>query len=244
MIYLYAITDQPEMALPALTGWGEMNALDAGVFSLVYMDIAAVAERLTAPTPLPVEANLWQHEALLDALMADHTVLPVRFGTVLIDDAALQAVLAAHYTDFINDLKRVRGRVELSLRVLWNDKDQIKENVIEQTAAQEAKIEMSGRAYMLARLKVEQQKQGSRQQAERLVAELHSPLAHLSVQNTNQILPTPALLLKAAYLVEQDEIKAFLREVEKLRVIYPALRFLCTGPWPPYSFVSSSTART
>jgi len=38
-------------------------------------------------------------------------------------------------------------------------------------------------------------------------------------------------------------VVAFQREVEALRQAYPDLDFLCTGPWPAYSFVTA-TMRT
>jgi hypothetical protein len=42
---------------------------------------------------------------------------------------------------------------------------------------------------------------------------------------------------KAAYLVDADEIEAFTALVAQLGEEGEA-RVSCTGPWPPYSFVS------
>jgi hypothetical protein len=47
------------------------------------------------------------------------TVLPVRFGSLFADETALSATLATHEAELRADLDRVRGRLELSLRVLW-----------------------------------------------------------------------------------------------------------------------------
>jgi hypothetical protein len=95
----------------------------------------------------------------------------------------------------------------------------------------------SGRSYLLARLEEERQRRAWRQRAEALAEELHTPLAHLAVESTRQVLLTPRLLLTAAYLVERDQVAAFQQEVGALSAAYPALRFLCTGPWPAYNFV-------
>ena len=73
-----------------------------------------------------------------------------------------------------------------------------------------------------------------------MVTELHTPLAQLAAESTRQVLVTPRLLLTAAYLVERDQVTAFQREVGGLSGAYPALRLLCTGPWPPYSFVTAT----
>jgi hypothetical protein len=229
VIYLYAITNRPDLPVPA-----EPGLEGTSLFNLTYQDIAAVVSPLTIAEMPPTEDNLWRHEAIVEALMADRTVLPVRFGTVLADDAAVQAALAAHYADFVTNLERVRGRVELSLRVLWELADsewQIADSSQRPSAT-------SGRAYLLARLEEERQRQAWHQQAEALAGELHTPLARLAVESTRQVLITPRLLLTAAYLVEQNKVAAFQREVEALGAAYPALRFLCTGPWPAYNFVT------
>ena len=228
-MYLYAITDQPNLPAPA-----EPGLEGASLFSLTCQDIAAVVSPLTTATVPPTEDNLWRHEAIVEALMADRTVLPMRFGTVLADEAAVKAALAAHYTDFVASLDRVRGRVELGLRVLW----EIADSEWQIADSSQRPSAMSGRAYLMARLEEERQRQAWRQRAEALAEEIHAPLDHLAAESTRQVLITPRLLLTAAYLVERDQVAAFRQKVEALSAAYPKLRFLCTGPWPAYNFVT------
>jgi hypothetical protein len=241
VIYLYAITDRSEESVPA-----EPGLEGTSLFNLTYQDIAAVVSSLTTSTVSPTEDNLWRHEAIVEALMADRTVLPVRFGTVLTDETAVKAALAAHHANFVADLDRVRGRMELSLRVLWEagppptPPSSPKFPGVPQghSGAPRGTQANSGRAYLLARLKEEHQRQAQQQRAEALADEIHTPLAQIAVESTRRVLITPRLLLTAAYLVEQGQVAAFRREVEALSAAYPALHFLCTGPWPAYNFVS------
>jgi hypothetical protein len=239
-MYLYAITDRPELPVPAEPG------LDGtSLFSVTQQDIAAVVSPLATAQVSPTEDNVWRHEAIVEALMADRAVLPVRFGTVLADEAAVQATLAVHYADFVASLDRVRGRVELGLRVLWISDfrlpiaDYRLPDHKSESENRKPKI-ASGRAYLMARLEEERQRQAWRQRAEALAAELHTPLDRLAVESTRQVLVTPHLLLTAAYLVERGQTAAFRREVEVLSTTHPTLRFLCTGPWPAYSFVTTT----
>jgi len=238
MIYLYAITDQPETPVPV-----ELGLEGAPLLSLPYRDIAAVASNLSTTNVSLTEATLWRHEAIVEALMADRAVLPVRFGTVLTDEAAVQAVLAAHYADFVASLQRVRGRVELGLRVLWISDFRVpiadcrSPNHKSKIENRKSKIG-NGQAYLLARLEEERQRQAWRQRAEALAEEIHAPLVRLAAESTRQVLITPRLLLTAAYLVEQHQVAAFRCQVEALSAAYPELRFLCTGPWPAYNFVT------
>jgi hypothetical protein len=232
MIYLYAITDRPELPVPA-----EPGLEGTSLFNLTYQDIAAIVSPLTIAEMPPTEDNVWRHEAIVEALMADRAVLPVRFGTVLADEAAVQAALAVHYADFVASLDRVRGRVELSLRVLWDDAPPPPQPSPEGGGGNGRG---RGRAYLMARLEEERQRQAWRQRAEALAVELHTPLDRLAAESIRQVLVTPRLLLTVAYLVERDQTAAFRREVEALSTAHPELRFLYTGPWPPYNFVSRS----
>jgi len=238
VIYLYAITDASEAPLPA-----ESGLEGASLFSLAYRDIAAVVSHLTAVKVPVLEANLWRHEAVVEALMAGRAVLPVRFGTLLADEAAVQAMLAAHYASFAADLHRLRGRVEVGLRVLCQA--DLRPAATERRSGQGSQgSAVSGRSFLLARLEEERQRQARHQRAENLAMQLHTPLAKLAVESTWQVLITPRLLLTAAYLVEYEQVATFRRQVEALSAAYPALRFLCTGPWPPYSFVTASRPQT
>lgn len=233
--YFYAITDRPGDRLPAVRG------LDDGpLCSITYEGVVAVLSPISMGEVPPSETNLWRHEAVVEALMADRTVLPVRFGTVLAGDAAVQTALVTHHADFLANLQRVRGRVELGVRVLW-DGDQGATAGGPRLATTRARqpSQESGRTYMLARLEEERRTRARRQQAENLTAGLYATLRRLAVESTHRVLLTPRLLLTAAFLVEREQVAAFQRETERLAADHPALRFLCTGPWPPYNFVTT-----
>lgn len=226
MIYLYAVTDRPEIPAHAMSGLGEF-----AIEMLPYMDIGAVTSCYSMAELSPIESNLWRHEKVVESLMTEHTVLPVRFGTVLPNEAAVQTVLASHYTEFAANLTHVRGRVELSLRVMQNEYDDLLQQI------EPKYLFDTGRAYMAAQLEEQRNMQIRRQEAEALAADIHAPLAGLAAENTQRVLATPRLLLTAAYLVDRDRIDTFQNKVRALSTAHPQLRLLCTGPWPPYHFV-------
>lgn len=228
MIYAYAIIDRPAIPAPDISGL-EGAALD----TLSYRDIGAVVSRCATGKAPPVEANLWQHETVVEALMTDHSVLPMRFGTMLSDEAAVQATLVKRYAEFTAGLDHVRGYVELGLRVLWDD-----DSAPPLTPDQQQPSHSSGRAYMMARLEEESKLQVRRERAKALVEDIHTPLARLAAETTRRMLITPRLLFTAAYLVKREQVAAFRRGVETLSSTYPEVRLLCTGPWPPFSFVA------
>lgn len=234
-LYLYAIVDHPEGLLPAEPGLG-----DSPLTYVVYEGIGAVVSPVKTKVTA-TEARLWRHEAVVENLIARHAVLPVRFNTVLDDRETLHNILHKHYTRFLADLQQVRGRVELSLRVLWEDNDSLPEDndLTADGPTEVPRADGRGRAYMMTRLNRERRGLTSRQRANHLAEGIHTVLKPLAAQSELKVVSTPYQLLTASYLVEQDRVTDFRQAVEILTASYPGLHFLCTGPWPAYSFVET-----
>lgn len=216
MIALYAITDHPT---PPVPGLGDMRVVVSG-------DLAAVCGPVTTGE-VTVDA-LWQHEQIVEALMDDRDVLPVRYGTCLPDDAAAAQALQDNRVEFAASLAAVRGAVELAVRVLPATNAVSAATVV--SAPMPPVESMSGTEYLRARAR-ETSKESD---ASRIV---HEPLAGaaraVSVARTNRA----GELLRAAYLVDRDATESFAAHVNEIQTDNPQLRITCTGPWPPYSFV-------
>jgi hypothetical protein len=233
-MYLYAISDRPGAPVPPCVALEGMDGDPICLISIAYRGIAAVVDPLAA-AGRPTEDNLWRHEAVVEALMAEQTVLPVRFGTLLADEAAVQAALAAHYDEFVADLRRLSGKIELGLRVLWEEAAPASQVFpVDRSARKQGR----GRAYVMTRLEQERQVRAWRQRAEAAAAEIQLPLAEQAFEATCRVLITPRTLLTAAYLVDREQVPSFHCRVDMLSSDHPSLHFLYTGPWPPYSFVT------
>ena len=103
MIELLAITDEGGAPPPPL------RLVPAGTLGVVV-------------GPIPegeVDAEaLWERELLLEDLMEERSLLPVRFGTRVEDDAAAAEVVASRGAELAAALERVRGAVEVSVRAV------------------------------------------------------------------------------------------------------------------------------
>ena len=55
--------------------------------------------------------------------------------------------------------------------------------------------------------------------------------------------PLSLPLFAASYLVPEPELDRFKRVVSRLAADHPELAIVCTGPWPPYSFVDDGRAQ-
>ncbi len=176
---------------------------------------------------------------VLEALMRDHSVLPLRFGSTLTGASVLLALLQEKYASFSANLLRVQGNVELSLRINWqNEANQppVTQNVAQPRGQAPA---MNGKDYMQALLKARQQEQDLHQQIETQISELLYDLDQLAAENTHVVSMTPYPSMKAAYLVAHPKVPIFRHEVGNLVTLHPDLLFTLTGPWPPYNFVAN-----
>ncbi len=242
MIYLYAFCDHPELPLPCLPGQKRDNTDILYLQREVYQDLTAIYSYTPVSTLPPDSENIWRHETVIEALMVERTVLPARFGTILESEASLRAKLTSLYPDLLANIERLSGCIEVSLQVLWKppeDKSSgMKRNETRHTPT--GKLQESGIEYMQARLQEELQVHAVRQKAEILATALHATLQSLAKEDHYQVTPTPGLLFKAAYLIERDQLDVFQQEVQNLTATHKLSdeqKFLCTGPWPPYSFI-------
>jgi Gas vesicle synthesis protein GvpL/GvpF len=210
MIHLYAIADGLD-GLPAVRGIGGVELERRSVEEL---DVV-VSEHSVAVDP--AEEAVLAHAQVVEALMpVTAALLPARFGFAFEDDDALEDAVRSRATDLHASLQRVRGSVELGLRVAGGE-----------TA--DASGETTGRAYLEAR--------GAE---DRLGRELHDSLADHARAATRSEPLGAKLVLSGAYLVDPAAVEPFRLAVGELQAEHPALTFALTGPWPPYSFAGVS----
>jgi len=217
VLYVYAITDS--RAEPRLEGLhGEpLRRIEGGELA------ALVSEHAVAPEP--DEELLWAHEQVVEDLMSQATVLPLRFGSTVERAEALSAMLAERREEFLQSLERVRGAVELSVRA------ELPAPSVETASVRPR----SGTAYL--------QERAERERREREAVELvHRPLAALARSSMPPGSPRDPRRFKAAYLVEESSVEAFGNRVGQLNADLEGVRVSCTGPWPPYSFVAGDAA--
>jgi hypothetical protein len=212
MIWVYGICDRADIPPPRRRGLAQAP-LDGVREGALLAVITRHGSRVGEPAP----DSLWVHERVVERLMADRTVLPMRFGSTVDGDGELRARLVSGQARFLALLARVEGRVELGVRV------------IQLAGAQNGHstpLPVTGRDYLLARMRTG-----------RTASSLDEPLAALAVQFRHQPVRGADEVLRAAYLVERRDVPRFRGRVERLQLEHPELAILCTGPWPPYSFV-------
>lgn len=113
--YLYAIVYAAEAPAPACPG------MDSKEISMIVEGrLAAVAGGTPGPTIRPERRYLACHQEVLKQLLAGTTPLPIAFGTMAEHSGAVRKILQHHQQDFLEQLERVAGKVEMGLRVAWD----------------------------------------------------------------------------------------------------------------------------
>src|SRR3954469_4566441 len=157
MIWMYAVCDRPDLPLPRAQP--PLEGLREGLLVAVYTRSAPSVD-----TPAP--DALWAHERVVERLMAARTVVPVRFGTTCRDEDDVRCLLVDHQAWFLALLARVRGCVELGLRVVHNAPG---------AAGVAVRATRTGRHYLYERIQ-------EGRQATKVSSEIDDPLTRLAVE--------------------------------------------------------------
>lgn len=231
--YVYSIVDYEGQLMTDRQGFN-----GAPVYNLSFRGIGAAVSDVSTAKVQVTEDNVALHESIVEALMEDFSVLPVRFGTILGGDERVVEMLKEGYASFVEHLHLIRGRVELGLRVLWRAEVVRKEIAAGDARVKQAEVASAsaGRRYLMTKLEEELVNQGMKRRAELLAAEINGPLLKCAAEARLETLVTPRMVIAASYLAEKDKVESFRGEVERLRATHPDLSFLLTGPWPAYSF--------
>jgi hypothetical protein len=215
-LLLYAIANGDHVVAPGISGLD-----DRPLHSVARGDLAAVVGECQAE-PAATPDVLLRFEQAVEELMGDRTVLPARFGTVMADENAAAQLLISRRDQFADALQRVDGAVELGVRAGWPNGD---------SPPSRPSGPDAGAEYLLGRL-------DRRHRARRLADEVDAALGDLARESSCRILGRPESTVTAAYLVPRPQVEEFLARCRSLKDTIAGASLVCTGPWPPYSFVT------
>lgn len=218
-VYLYCV-GSPELPEPRDIEGVEaaaVRALEAAGFRVWVSD-------MSRPASASME-RVQAHNGVIEASADRVTALPMRFGQWFESETALRSALAERRTDLSRSLERVRGALEFGVRV------------VDPSRAQSAAPDRSsGRAYLEGLARREREAEGARARGRRLAAELAAFLDPL-VREQRVREGGVESFVAIAHLVERHDTGTYRRRLEEFATGNERLRFVFTGPWPPYGFV-------
>lgn len=234
-LYLYGIIDSSSQIKESIYG-----LKGAGVYNIPYCDIGAVISEISQPMQKVTEGTVLEHEAVVEKLMADFTVLPVRFQTLIEGRDNLLSMMRSYYRDFKDNLERLRGKFEFGIKVIW-PADKIKENIIKTlNKEQQKKLELgSSPSNKFMKDKFDKYKidKEFEAKADKFIKVMDIFFSKFATEKRIEKLKTENLLLDAVYLVEKNRESNFREAFEHIKSARPDFKYLFSGPWPAYNFV-------
>jgi hypothetical protein len=198
-----------------------------------------------------LESKVRAHQAILEAVLAGGTCVPMRLCTIYRTEQRVRELMAQHYDDFVSALDRLQGKHEWGVKVycdgqmLASKVSEVSERV--KALAAQTKTKSGGSAYFLKKKLGE----ATAEEVERISNEYaqhshdllssHADAATLNSLQSKEITHRKdEMLLNAAYLVAESQLAAFRAELDNLSNEYGAqgFSFEMTGPWPSYNFAT------
>ncbi|HEU4387610.1 MAG TPA: GvpL/GvpF family gas vesicle protein, partial [Blastocatellia bacterium] len=179
--------------------------------------------------------NVLIHAGVINQVLDFTTPLPFRFGTIVGQDR-LDEYVRTNRSSIIAALKRVRGAVEMSVRIIRPQNS--KEQLVERTTA--AGGGQGKGAEFLVRRRRELMESEWNAGAGEIASWLEERLRGLVRESATRIHGRGAMALTLANLVDRKGLAEYKEQVAMAIDSRNDLRFLTSGPWPPYSFCATS----
>ncbi len=230
-LYVYCLGDDLSgAALEGLSGVG-----GARVRVLALGGLAAVVSEPRDEDVAADEKNLLAHNRVNAAALAVTTPLPCRFGTRAAPER-LAAYVSAKGAAIASALARVRGCVEMSVKLMSKAEGKGQEAKVESEAEGTVGAAGAGTAFLLKKRREILGEEGARRRAEEAAAWLAAGVGELSREADARLSPSEAIFIRAAHLVERERVAEYRTRLRALAAGRQDLRLLTSGPWPPYSF--------
>jgi hypothetical protein len=207
-----------------------LGAPPADVRSVREGNLAALVSAAPAMVVDPTRAHLLVHQRVTEAVLREHTLLPVAFGTVLRSEAEVRSLLRTAQDALTGALTALEGTVELGLKVLYH-----REHLARRLELEDP---------VLGRREGEPEADHERRMGVALEARVEQDMGSLleglrPLAKASRTGPPVGdrMLLNAAFLVARDAVPAFEAKVKTLAARSDIYAFRFTGPWAPYSFV-------
>ncbi|MFI9785061.1 GvpL/GvpF family gas vesicle protein [Kitasatospora sp. NPDC051984] len=235
-VYVYSITaDAHPKRLDGLAGVGDppsqLRTVAGGPLSAVVSD---------APESLrPKRRDLAAHQAVQERLMADGTVLPLRFGFTAPDDDAVRSALEERREEYVQRLAALEGCAEYHLKAAIDEEALLRQILAESAEARQLNDDIKAGdtnpdlPLALGELVVNEV-QARHQALAAGVIEALRP--HTRRERASE--PTGSDFLNISFLVDQEHQEKFLTAEKGLAdELGEEFDFRMHGPLPAYSFV-------
>ena len=241
-VYVYCIIESSE---PRTFGKIGIGGRSDEVFTVHYLDLAAVVSRAPLIVYDPTRENALTHEHVQEVVMNEHgfTPVPMSFGTLFKTDDDTVEFLKDTYDALRDVLVKMKDKLEFGLKVNW-DRDQVLREIEQQNEVirrLKAEIETNTQSSTyFARMQLGRLvEQALVDRSESIVREIYDHLRDAAIASRSNKVIGDKMIMNAAFLVGRDQAEHFDAKVHDIgKKFEGTLSFRYTGPWPPYNFVT------
>jgi len=251
--YLYCVADSRELA-----SLGPIGIDGSNVYTIPYRDICAVVHKCPAEPYQSTDretVNSWvlSHQKVVDETWEKWgTVLPLGFDTIVMDKDGVGAEenvrnwLQNDYDNLKSKLEKVRGKAEYGVQIFW-EPQVIAQNLSKASPEiseleEKIKSQARGLAYLYKQKLENALKRELEAKADQCFRDFYARIRRhvddIVVEKTKPGDQNTQMIMNLSCLLPRDKSAELGEELEKINSMEGfSVRF--TGPWPPYSFVST-----
>lgn len=236
--YVYGLVSA-DVELPEdLVGLGPSGK----VASVVYESVAAIVGDVPLDRPLGTRDDLVAHEAVVDAVAAVTTVLPMRFPAVVEEEGVVEELLAPHHDQFVWALEQLEGKLQYTLKGTYDQDVLLREIVAEDPGIRELHErirELPEDAAYYDRVELgERIVKALEQRRDVDATDVLERIGEYAVDVSATTPTQPEDVVNAAFLVDREVAEEFEDAVEELGADTSEwLRLRLLGPLAPYDFI-------
>ena len=241
--YLYGVVpgDGAKGFGPVGLDGGNVRTVSDGRIGIVASHAARIPFAEAAPEK--TLQYLAQHQRVLERVMLDSGVIPLKFGTYADGDGQVLEILRAGRNVFAEALAKYGDKVEVDLAAFWADLRSVLAEIARDEAVVSAKAEIGNQAQAttaqrvrLGQLVKELLDHKNKATAERLLVTLRNKWQNIVVNPTRD----DSAVLNAAVLIHRAEGAELDRGLEEMdRRCGGRINFRRVGPLPPYTFATA-----
>jgi hypothetical protein len=236
--YIYGIIREPRLRRFGFPGIG-----DAAVYTVNHAGIGAVVSDTGSTEIDPTRRNVKAHTVVQEELLKQYSLLPMGFGVVASGREEVSRLLEDNYDGLSGELDRLAGKIEVELKVFWEQEAVVREiqNESQELGRLKARVNAALSPGEVRELLIE----GGRlvdaivqdwktRYAELVYAILRELSYEAKVNNPVGI----KNLLNASFLIDRPQEVEFRDQVYRLDAKFQGkMNFKYVGPLPPYNFI-------
>ncbi len=215
-------------------------------YTVSFQDIAAVVKDsgMVDYSHMPKDTLarlLVSHQQLIEKVMIEHTVIPVRLGTLAQSNEGVKEILARGYRTIKDIFERAKNTIEIDVVATLNDFKSFLQEISEGKEIKQLKQLLLGKK---GGVTVDDQmkigvlvKKHSDKKKETFADQIQTALGQVAQDSKAHDLMDDEMVLNTAFLIGRNKQREFEQKVNQLNDEFEdKLNFRCVGPLPPYSF--------